>query len=143
MIDLAPNITLLFQCGIFFIALIVLHFFIFKPSLLVIEERKKQSQGSSEVADKLTHETEEMTKLCEKKMEEARALGIRKKIEKMDAGEKFRDSLLKKIRADVDAKLEEVSTKIKNESQKASALLNTSAQNMAQSIAAKILEREI
>ena len=143
MIDLAPNITLLYQWILFFIAFGSLHFFVFKPSLKIIEERKKQSQGSSLTAEKLVKETEEMTVLCEKKMEEARLAGIRKKIEKMEAGEKFRESLLKKIRADVDQKLEAISTKILNEFQKATSNLKTYSQELARSIASKILEREI
>ncbi len=142
-IDLAPNITLIYQWILFFIAFGVLHFTVFKPSLRIIEERKRRSSGSRETAEKLARETQEMTALCEKKMEQARLSGIRKKVEKMEIGERFREDLLKKIRSDVDQKLEEVRTKIAAESKKAEESLRTYSKELAKNITSKILEREI
>lgn len=143
MIDLVPNITLVYQSLLFFVAFGVLNFLIFKPSLKIIQERKRQSLGSSDTAEKLVKETQEMTVLCEKKMEEARLSGIRKKVQKMEVGEKFREELLKKIREDVDQKLEEIRNKISSESKKAESSLQTYSQDLAKNIVTKILEREI
>jgi F-type H+-transporting ATPase subunit b len=143
MIDLLPNTTVLYQWVIFMIALMTLHFGIFRPVLKILQERKSKTSGEKERAKTLDQKAEEMMRECEKRMEEARVLGSRQKEERRRIGGKFVEELLKKTRAEIDQKMGEVHQKIEREGREASLQLKQYAQTVSREIATKILEREI
>ncbi len=143
MIDLFPNATIFIQWGLFAVALITLHFGIFRPTLRILRERRLRTEGERETAKSLEIRALELTALCEKKVEEARATGGRKKEEIRAAGEKVVAGLLQKTRGDMEAQMEAMRQTIERESREASMQLKQHAQEIAREIAGKVLGREI
>ncbi len=138
-----PNGTLLYQWVLFMGAFLVLHFGIFKPTLHILAERKARTSGARESAETLQKKAAEILFLCEKKVEEARQLGIAHKNEKLTAGEKLREHLLKKVRGEIDQKMQAMRHQIEGESKQATMQLRQYSQEIARAIASKVLEREI
>lgn|GEM_PF-2692973 len=143
MIDLLPNITVLYQWVIFMIALLTLHFGVFKPVLRILNERKAKTTGAKENAIRLQHRSDEILDQCEKKIEQARTAGMRKREERLQSAEKIKEELLKNTRDEIDERLEKVHHQIEVETKEATLQLNQYAQQMGHEIASKLLEREI
>lgn len=125
------------------IALLTLHFGIFKPVLHILNEREAKTTGAKENASHLQHRSDEILDQCEKKIEQARMAGIRKREEHLQSAEKIKEDLLKKTRAEIDEKLEKVHHQIEVETKEATLQLNQYAQQIGREIASKLLEREI
>lgn len=143
MIDLSLNETALFQWVIFMIAFLILHFGIFRPILNILEQRKLKTVGEKEAAQKLNDKSQEMRAAYEKKMEEARLEGIRKKDVLRNSGEKFVEDLLKKTRAETESSMESARSKIEQQSKEASMQLRQQARDLGRDIAGKVLERNV
>ena len=79
----------------------------------------------------------------EKKMEEARLEGIRKKDVLRNSGEKFVEDLLKKTRAETESSMESARSKIEQQSKEASMQLRQQARDLGRDIAGKVLERNV
>ncbi len=125
------------------IAVVTLNWGIFKPVLKILEERKNRTVGEKEKAKAFDQRALEMTTLLEKRMEEARQIGLRRKEETRSTGEKFGEGVLKTVRLEMTQKMEELRTKIEAESKKATLQLRQYAQEISREIASKVLEREI
>ncbi len=143
MIDLLPNETVLYQWVIFMIAVLTLHFGVFRPTLRILEERKSRTSGAKKNAKELEEKSQEMLTACEKKLEEARLVGVKKKDEIRTVGEKYAGELLKKTRAELERQMEEARQKIDQQAKEASLLLKQSIREIARDLAAKALERGI
>lgn len=138
-----PNETVLIQWVIFMVAFLVLNFGVFQPVLRILNERRALTLGARDQAKSLDHHIQELTVQCEKKVEEARAVGNSQRMEIRRAGEKAAEELLKKTRAEVDQKLDEIRHKIDRESKGAAMQLRQYAQTISHEAASKILGREI
>lgn len=143
MIDLSINETALFQWAIFMIAFLILNFGIFRPVLRILEERKAKTVGEKETALKLNEKSQEMRTLYDKKMEEARLEGIRKKDVLRTGGEKYVDDLLKKTRGETESSMEAARGEIDRQSKEAALQLRQQARDLGREIAGKILERNV
>lgn len=143
MIDLLPNTTVLYQWLIFMAALFTLHFGIFRPVLRILEARKAKTVGEKEQAKGLEQRSEEILQFCEKKLVEARSLGGREKEERLRAGEKYVQELMKKTRQEIDHKMEEIRQTIEREGKETALQLKQYAQEVSREIASKLLEREV
>lgn len=143
MIDLLPNSTIFYQWVIFMIALATLHFGIFKPVLRIIAERRNRTQGARETAHSLQHRSEEMLAQCEKKIGEAKALGLEKRAAHLQAGEKVKEELLGKTRAEINQQMEKIRHQIEAETREASLQLKQYAQQISHDVASKVLGREV
>ncbi len=143
MIDLLPNATVVVQWVIFMMALVTLHFGIFRPILHLLEERKNRTEGEKETAETLEKKTVEISDRCGKRLEEARLEGSRKKEEIRGAGEKQVEEILKRTRAEMDKRLSETRQTIDKEVKEASFLLRQQARDLSKEIASKILGREV
>lgn len=143
MIDLLPNSTLLYQWVIFMIAVFTLHFGIFRPALRIIEERQSKTKGAKGLAHDLDQKSQEMLAACEKRMEEARLLGVKKKDEIRLVGEKYGEDLLKRTRADLERQMESSRQKVEQEAKEAALKIRQSIRDLSRDVASKILERNI
>lgn len=85
----------------------------------------------------------ELSALCEKKLDEARLSGAKKKAEIRQMGERHVEELLKKTRQETDAKMTEVHASIEAQARETSLKLKQYSQELAREITSKVLEREI
>ncbi len=143
MIDLLPNPTIVCQWVLFMVAVFTLHFGIFRPTLRIIQERKNRTEGEKESAHSLESQCHDMTAQVEKRMEEARIMGARKKDERRLAAEKFTEELLKRTRGELEKKMEETRLTVEKESKEAAMQLRQQVRSLAHDITVKVLEREI
>lgn len=143
MIDLFPNETVLYQWFLFMVALVTLNWGIFRPVLRILEERKKGSSGARAEAKGLEERVMELSAVCEKKLDEARLSGAKKKAEIRQMGERHVEELLKKTRQETDAKMTEVHASIEAQARETSLKLKQYSQELAREITSKVLEREI
>lgn len=143
MIDLVPNETIVFQWVIFMIAFVILHFGVFRPTLKILEARKLKTVDEKETAHQLSEKTKEMKLLYDRRLEEARLEGIRKKNELRAVGEKFVEDLLKKTRAETEQSAERTRADIDRQSKEAILQLRQQARELGREIAVKVLERNI
>ena len=143
MIDLLPNETIIFQWVIFMIAVVLLHFGIFKPVLRIIQERKLRTSGAKHEAETLQKKAEEMALSCETKMEQARLTGLKKMADVRNAAEKHAEEILKKVRSESEKHLEALRHDIESASLQASLQLKQYARELGQEVASKILERPL
>ncbi len=143
MIDLLPNITLVYQWVIFMVAVLTLHFVVFRPTLRILDERKSRTEGEKEAAHALEEKSRDLLAQVEKGMEEARQTGVRKKEELRSVAAKFSEDVLKKTRLELEKKMEETRTTVARESKEAALQLRQQARDLARDIAVKVLEREI
>jgi F-type H+-transporting ATPase subunit b len=142
-IDLLPNETVVFQWVIFAIAFLILNFGIFRPTLRILDERKNKTTGEKETAQKLNDKSKEMRALYEKRIEDARQEGIRKKDDLRTGGERFVEDLIKRTRAETDQDMESSRTEIERQSKEAALQLRQQARDLGRDIAGKILERNV
>ncbi len=143
MINLFPDITIVYQWLNFIAAVLVLHYGIFKPVLKVLEERHLRTIGERDNARLLTDKSEGILKTCEKRLEEARLAGSRKTEEvRAQAGQQA-EEILKKARQDVERRREEVRQKIDHSVKECSLQLKQHARELGREMASKILEREV
>lgn len=143
MIDLLPNTTLVAQWVIFMVAVLTLHFVVFRPTLRILEQRKSRTEGEKEAAHALEEKSRDLLAQVERGMEEARQTGVRKKEELRSAAAKFSEDVLKKTRVELEKKMEETRTTVERESKEAALQLRQQARDLAHAIAVKVLEREI
>jgi len=142
-IELVPDITVVYQWVIFMIAFLVLHFGVFKPTLKILEARKSKTIDEKETALALNEKTEEMKALYNRRLEEARLEGIRKKDDLRVSGEKFVEDLLKKTRTETESAAEKSRSEIDRQSKEAALALRQQARDLGHEIAVKLLERNI
>ena len=143
MIDLLPNITLVYQWVIFMTALLTLHFVVFKPTLRILAERKNRTEGEKELAHALEEKGQGMLAQVTKRMDEARHAGARKKEDLRSIATKFSEDVLKKTRRELEEKMEQTRQVVEKESREAALQLRQQARDLAQDIAVKVLERDI
>jgi F-type H+-transporting ATPase subunit b len=125
------------------IAFVILNFGVFRPVLRILEERKAKTVGEKETARHLTEKSQEMRTLYDKRIEEARLEGIRKKETLRNSGEKYVEDLLKKTRGETEASMEVARGDIDRQSKEAALQLRQQARDLGREITVKVLERNV
>lgn len=139
--DIFPNSTVLFQWFLFMTALFALHLGVFRPTLHLIQERRLRTSGEREKAEELLKRVGLLSDQYEKKMAEARLIGIQEKEERLrNGGEVARDHL-REARQRIDSQLEKLRQSLEAQGLQVSLQLKQHAQELGQAIAVKIIGR--
>ena len=137
------NFTVIFQLAIVLILLVALSGLVFKPFLRVLQERREWVEGADKKARELQQRTEEMMERHRDSMSAAQAQGASVREEIRKEGLAREAEILQKALEEANRFLEEMKTKIQEESQTARAGLRLQARNLSREIAAKMLGRSI
>ncbi len=135
--------TLLVQFGIFLVMALFATQWLFKPYLRMRDERKKGIDGARKEADRVSAEADARMAEYEDKLAAARSRAYEKQREiRAEAGTHQRE-VTEKARAEAAKALEEAQAKVTSETESARSELMPQADAIAQSIASKLLGREV
>jgi len=135
--------TLGLQFVNFFILLIILNKFLYRPLLKVMAERRETVAGSHSRAKGLEAEIEEKMQLYQAQLNDAKTVANeeRTKVKKI-AGEE-EAALLSEAHGKATARLQVIKSQVAVDAAEASKTLKAEAQTLAEQIAAKILGRKL
>ncbi len=140
---LSLDLTILYQIIGFFVLLIILSKFLFKPVLKVMEERDRQTTGTLKMAEDIEKEVAEGRAAYEKKLLEARVKGgeVRGKLKEEALAEEKK--LLEAAGKEVSAELSLMRKKIAGEKDSAIKELTAETKTISREIAGRLLERKL
>jgi F-type H+-transporting ATPase subunit b len=143
MIDLLPNSTLPLMWGIFLVVLIVLNKLVFQPTLKIIEARRNQTDALAGDAVSLIQKSQEALATYEKKIAAARVEAARSREAIIQEARKEEAQLVARARKENEGVLEEMKSQLDSERKEAMMKLKQYAQELAKSMANKILEKKV
>lgn len=137
------NFTLIIQLAIVLSLVGILSQVLFKPFLSILQERKDRVEGSEKKARELQLRTEELMERYREAMAAAQAQGatIREEIRKESLAAEM--EILQKAMEKANHSIQQIKTKISEETMAARTGLKIQAQNLSREIAEKILGRSL
>ncbi len=137
------NLTLIIQLAIVLSLMGILSQVLFKPFLSILQERKDRVEGSEKKARELQLRTEELMERYRESIAAAQAQGatIREEIRKESLAAEM--EILQKAMEKANHSIQQIKTKISEETMAARAGLKIQAQNLSREIAEKILGRSL
>ncbi len=137
------DLTVVVQFIIFLVLMLVLTKLVFKPFLEILKERSENIEGAREKASVLDAEADEKLASYEDQIKTARkeAATVRGKFR--EDGEARATEILGEARAKTDAKISAARQKTEKSVKAAQAALQKQADQIAKSIASKLLGREV
>ena len=135
--------TVFVQFGIFLIMLVFLTKFVFKPYLALLRERGENIEGAKEEATRVNTDVDAKVSSYEEQIVKARKEAASVRAEHRSVGESRARDLLAEARTESDAKLEAARLKIEKSAQAAQLALRTRADQIAKTVASKLLGREV
>lgn len=141
MIDLYPNETLPIMWVIFSVVLFFLNRFVFKPTVFLVEERYRKTEGLKNEAVNLAEQTKSITAVYEKKIAEASftASSVREQI--INEARTAERKMIDEARSRNEAVFGEMKGRIERERKEEEMKLKQYAQVLAREMVDKILER--
>ena len=135
--------TLLIQIIGFFILLVVLNQFLYKPVQRILKEREEKIEGSIKKAAQTDKEIAEGIIAYEKKLKEAAEKGNEERARIRQEGIEKEKVALEAARAEAFRELTGIRNEIEASKKSAIAGLGTEAKSLARDIAGKVLERSV
>ena len=135
--------TVFVQFGIFLIMLVFLTKFVFKPYLALLRERGENIEGAKEEATRVNTDADVKLSSYEEQIVKARKEAASVRAEHRGEGESRAQELLAEARKESDTKLEAARLKIEKSAQAAQLALRTRADQIAKTVASKLLGREV
>lgn len=135
--------TVFIQFGIFLIMLVFLTKFVFKPYLALLRERGENIEGAREDATRVNTDADAKLSSYEEQIVKARKEAASVRAEHRGVGESHAQELLAEARKESDTKLEAARLKIEKSAQAAQLALRTRADQIAKTVASKLLGREV
>ncbi len=141
--DIFPNGTVVFQWCLFMTALIALHYGVFRPVLHLLRVRRERTEGERIKAEQLTRRAEELLAEIEGRLREAREKGMEAREARIREGETREHEILRKVRSELDQKMELLRKDLEREGREVSLKLRQYAQELSHDIAERLLERSV
>ena len=137
------NFTLIIQLAIVLSLMVILSRVAFKPFLSILQERKNRVEGAEKKARELQLRTEELMERYREAIAAAQAQGatIREEIRKESLAAEM--EILQKAMEKANHSIQQMKTKIAEETGAARTGLKIQAQNLSREIAEKILGRSL
>lgn len=135
--------TLLVQAGIFLFLFVVMRKLVFLPYLAARRDRDASIGGARDEASRLESDSGERTKRYEERLMAARKEAATGRAQRRAEGEARADELMADARQRADAKLQQARTRIEKSVPAAELALRTKADQLARSIASKVLGRSV
>jgi F-type H+-transporting ATPase subunit b len=137
------NLTLILEVISFFILLFLLHKFVFRHILEILEKRRFYIESNLKNIEKLKKEIEEKEREAKDNLEEAKKIALKIKEEARIWAEEFRGKKEKEIEKEIEKLKEKAEKEIVYEKEKAKEYLKNYSLEIAFFVAQKILKREI
>lgn len=136
-----PNLSVVFVIIAVVLLAIVLDRVLFKPLLRVMRERDSAITSALQLAESATMKARDASAEFDAKVAAARTELYKEMDERRKAAEGYRNELVAKTRAEVDAQLAGAKAELEVQAAQARATLAADADELARDIAAKVLGR--
>ena len=143
MIDLMPNETIFIQWAFFLTALTVLYYFVFRPSLRIIQARRAATDGDEAKAAEFQQKSQELTERIEDNLARARRDGQETMQRLKQEGETHAAETLLKALERMDEHLFSMRAALDKESKSAEMQLMQYSQKLGSELAEKVLGRKV
>lgn len=136
-----PNLSVVFVIFAVVLLAIVLDRVLFRPLLRVMRERDSAITSAVQLAESATAKARDASAEFDAKVTAARTELYKQMDERRKAAEGYRNELVAKTRADVDAQLAGAKAELEAQTAQARAALAADADELGRDIAAKVLGR--
>lgn len=131
--------TILVQMAAFLVALVMLHFLLYRPYLRTLDLRDENVEGSEEEAGEMGAQAEVLENKYDKQIRQARrdAQEVRESLRQQGLAE--RDEMHQEVRREVEAKLDEQRAEIEDHVQRARRDIEHRAEGLAEAMVDKLV----
>jgi F-type H+-transporting ATPase subunit b len=135
--------SVIYQIALFLVLLIVLTKVVFRPYLILLEERERKTAGAQYDLAELEREGTSLRALYEDKIAQAQAVGYTAKEAILQEARQQREAVLNQAHQEAMIILEGVRRELASQMQKERQLAATEVRTIAQEMARKILGRNV
>jgi F-type H+-transporting ATPase subunit b len=135
--------SVVYQIALFLILLVVLSKFLFRPYLILLEERERKTTGAQHDLGELEREAIRLRAQYEDKIAQAQAAGYAAKEAILQDARQQREAVLNQARQEGMSILEGVRRELASQMQKERQLATTEISTIAREMASKILGRNV
>ena len=135
--------TILIQFAIFIFLFIILWRFLFRPTIRLIEARREATEGVLINAKKMDEEASGLSEEVEKRLGEVRSMASSERDQMVDRARAQERELLAKAREDARSMVDNSRKEMAEQSEAARQALKGETAVLADSVAAKILGRQL
>ena len=135
--------SVVYQIILFLVLLIVLSKVLFRPYLILLEERERKTTGAQYDLSELEHEGARLRAQYEEKIAQAQAAGYAAKEAILREARQQREGVLTQARQEAMSILEGVRRELASQMQKERQLVTAEVRAIAQEMATKVLGRNV
>ncbi len=143
MVNVIPDITLLYQMAIFLALVFVLNILLYKPILKIIDRRKKQLEELENEIKLFNDSVDKKASEYEEKLKQAKASASELKKEIILEGNEQAKKIVDAVRGEIPALTQQFQQKIEKEITAARKLLDEQSKKLSVDIAQKVLGRSV
>jgi len=143
MVNVIPDITLLYQMAIFLALVFVLNILLYKPLLKIIDRRKKQLEELENEIKLFNDSVDKKASEYEEKLKQAKANASELKKEIILEGNEQAKKIVDTVRGEIPALTQQFQQKIDKEIAAARKILDTQSKKLSVDIAQKVLGRSV
>lgn len=137
------NITLVYQIIGYFVLLVLLNQFLYKPLLRLLKERHDKTSGALKTAADLEKEAEEGMAAYEKKIKDATIKGLEEKTRLMQEAVKAEKAMIEKANNEIAGELSAARRRVAGERVSALTAVKGETAAISKSIVEKLLDRSL
>ncbi|MEM7447678.1 MAG: ATP synthase F0 subunit B [Myxococcota bacterium] len=135
--------TIFIQAALFFLAMLVLNWTVFRPMIALFEAREQAIDGSKEEAERLRADSEEKAAAFEQKLVDVRAKAAAERQQLLQESLAMQQTLLAKVRSETQALVDDTRKELDRQSAVTRSVLHASVPNLAKQVVSTLLGREI
>ena len=139
MVNVIPDITLLYQMAIFLVLVFVLNILLYKPILKIIDRRKKQLDELENEIKLFNDSVDKKASEYEEKLKQAKASASELKKEIILEGNEQAKKIVDAVRGEIPALTQQFQQKIEKEITAAGKILDEQSKKLSVDIAQKFL----
>lgn len=143
MVNVIPDITLLYQMAIFLALVFVLNILLYKPILKIIDRRKKQLDELESEIKLFNDSVDKKASEYEEKLKQAKANASELKKEIILEGSEQAKKIVDAVRGEIPALTQQFQQKIDKEITAARKILDEQSKKLSVDIAQKVLGRSV
>ncbi len=143
MVNVIPDITLLYQMAIFLALVFVLNILLYKPILKIIDRRKKQLDELENEIKLFNDSVDKKASEYEEKLKQAKANASELKKEIILEGNEQAKKIVDAVRGEIPALTQQFQQKIEKEITAARKILDEQSKKLSVDIAQKVLGRSV
>jgi len=143
MVNVIPDITLLYQMAIFLVLIFVLNILLYKPILKIIDRRKKQLEELENEIKLFNESVDKKASEYEEKLKQAKANASEVKKEIIQEGNEQAKKIVDAVRSEIPALTQQFQQKIDKEITVARKILDDQSKKLSVDIAQKVLGRSV